>query len=75
MQAVMLPNGMIMDLYGLIVGRRHDGALLNQSGLNARMLAMLLPLLPKRYYTYGDAAYTALPEWLKKGGRNHQGPV
>ena len=74
-QSVMLPNGMIMDLFGPVVGRRHDSALLTQSGLNNRILTMLQPLRPCNYYTYGDAAYPEYPMWLKKGGRNHQGAI
>ena len=71
-QSLFYPNGMIGDLYGSMIGRRHDSYLLRKSGLNNRILSMLHPFLPDTvYHTYGDAAYPHLPLWLKRGGRRN----
>ena len=75
-QSLFYPNGMIGDLYGPMIGRRHDSYLLRKSGLNNRILNMLHPFLPDTvYHTYGDAAYPHLPRWLKRGGRRNQGAL
>ena len=57
---------MIGDLYGPMIGTRHDSYLLRKSGLNYRILNMLHLFLPDTvYHTYGDAAHLHLPRWLK----------
>ena len=75
-QSLFYPNGMIGDLYGPMIGRRHDSYLLRKSGLDNKILNMLHPFLPDTvYHTYGDAAYPHLPRWLKRGGRRNQGAL
>ena len=56
-QSVVAPNGLIVNLFGPIEGRRHESAMLAQSGL--------LPELQQHSHTpngrtlciYGDPAY------------------
>lgn len=58
-QSVVLPNGMIGDLYGPEPGRRHDSFLLRKSDLNPR-LAALQQGKPFQGKVYGDAAYAVM---------------
>ncbi|GFR73961.1 protein ALP1-like [Elysia marginata] len=51
-QAVTLPNGIIGHLFGPLSGRRHDSALLSESGLMPE-----LQRVAPEYYIYGDQAY------------------
>ncbi|CAN0563133.1 unnamed protein product, partial [Laminaria digitata] len=39
-QSVVLPNGMIGDMYGPVPGRRHDSYLLHKSQLNERLFVL-----------------------------------
>ena len=57
-QSVVLPDGMIAQMFGPVEGRRHDITLLHLSGLAQRM-----QLLPPDAYIYGDQAYGVKP-WL-----------
>jgi hypothetical protein len=55
-QGVVVPDGMIMDLWGPVPGSRNDGYLLAQSQINRR-LAQAQVGAPIQYKLYGDAAY------------------
>ena len=55
-QGLMLPNGIIADLYGPYPGRRHDSFLLGDSMLNDR-LQLWQQNEPVQYKVYGDSAY------------------
>ena len=57
-QSVILPNGMIANLYGPVEGRRHDCALLRLSGLIDQFEARpLYTVNGQRFAVYGDPAY------------------
>lgn len=64
-QGVILPNGIIGDLHGPEVGRRHDAFLMRQSTLNAR-LAQAQVGHAVQYKVFGDAAY-AIMSHVKRG--------
>ncbi|CBN75972.1 conserved unknown protein [Ectocarpus siliculosus] len=53
-QAVMAPNGMLMDAWGPVSGRRHDSYLLGVSEFNPRLAAVQDPEGPQMK-VYGDA--------------------
>ena len=55
-QSVIGPNGLIIDLFGAIVGRRSDSYMLARSQLLARMAA-LCQAAGNPFYLYGDPAY------------------
>ncbi|CAM9979863.1 unnamed protein product [Laminaria digitata] len=62
-QAVDSPDGIIRQLWGPMVGRRHDVTLLGQSGLLEFMEEWLNDEEGTPYYIYGDPAYQLSP-WL-----------
>lgn len=55
-QSVTAPNGLIVDFFGPVLGRRGDGYMLGKSGLYGRMQRLCL-LTGAPYYVYGDPAY------------------
>ena len=63
-QSVVIPNGLVANLYGPVEGRRHDAGMLHDSGL--------LNLLEARAHTpegeplclYGDPAYPLRPQLM-----------
>lgn len=55
-QCVQAPNGMFIDYYGIVSGRRHDAHMLHKSDLNARMAAVQIGAA-RQYVVYGDSAY------------------
>ena len=57
-QSIILPDGMVAQMFGPVEGRRHDVFLLSQSRLDEHM-----QLLPPDAYVYGDQAYPLRP-WL-----------
>ena len=59
-QSIVAPNGVIVDLFGPIEGRRHDAALLNESNLLERMDIETL----HNYAVYGDPAYPLRPNLI-----------
>jgi len=60
-QSVVTPNGLIANLYGPMPGRRHDAALLNESGLMAHMEQHCNAPDGTPMYLYGDPAYPLRP--------------
>ena len=55
-QGVVTPDGLFVDLWGPVVGTRHDNYILAQSGLMQK-LSMLNSPSGQPYYLYGDPAY------------------
>ena len=63
-QAVVIPSGLVANLYGPVEGRRHDAGMLKESGL--------LNILQRRAVTptgailciYGDPAYPLRPHFM-----------
>jgi len=55
-QSVVGPNGLILDFYGPVPGRRADGYLLRRSGFIQRM-EQLQATTGRGFYAYGDSAY------------------
>ena len=63
-QAVVIPSGLVVNLYGPVEGRRHDAGMLKESGL--------LNILQRRAVTptgdilciYGDPAYPLRPHLM-----------
>jgi len=64
-QSVFAPNGLIVDLFSCVVGRRGDGQLLFKSRFLRRM-ARLVAQEGNPYYVYGDPAY-ALSQYILRG--------
>ncbi|CAN0582315.1 unnamed protein product, partial [Laminaria digitata] len=62
-QAVDSPDGIIRQLWGPMLGRRHDVTLLGQSGLLAFLQQWFNDEEGSAYYIYGDPAYQISP-WL-----------
>lgn len=56
-QAVVTPDGIIVDLSQSFTGRRNDAYLLKKSGLLSTLKTILRPAAG-RFYLYGDAAYS-----------------
>ena len=57
-QSIVLPDGLIAQMFGPVEGRKHDTSLLKFSKLDEKMA-----LLPPGSYVYGDQAYPVRP-WL-----------
>ena len=57
-QSVVVPDGMVAQMFGPVEGRRHDITLLKLSKLEGKML-----LFPPDCFLYGDQAYPLRP-WL-----------
>jgi hypothetical protein len=64
-QGVMGPNGLILELYGPIIGRRADGYMLGKSNFLDHMADLCLQA-NGAYYVYGDPAY-ALNIYVLRG--------
>ncbi|CAB1109359.1 unnamed protein product [Ectocarpus sp. CCAP 1310/34] len=62
-QAVDSPDGIIRQLWGPALGRRHDVALLGESDLLAVLMQSFNDAQGEPYYLYGDPAYQNSP-WL-----------
>ncbi|CAB1108179.1 unnamed protein product [Ectocarpus sp. CCAP 1310/34] len=62
-QAVDSPDGIIRQLWGPMLGRRHDVALLGQSNLLGVLQQSFNDAQGEPYYLYGDPAYQNSP-WL-----------
>ena len=57
-QSVVVPDGMVAQMFGPVEGRRHDITLLKLSKLEEKMV-----LFPPDCFLYGDQAYPLRP-WL-----------
>lgn len=62
-QAVDTPDGIIRQLWGPMVGRRHDVTLLGLSGLMASLQESFNDAQGVPYYIFGDPAYSISP-WM-----------
>jgi hypothetical protein len=72
-QSITAPNGLIVGLFGPIVGSRNDCELLRQSGVTA--LFHLLNFAGVTYRLYGDGAYPFMtPVHLKHRCQAHGKP-
>ena len=63
-QSVDTPDGICRQLWGPMLGRRHDVALLSESDLLAVMMNSFNDAAGEPYYLYGDPAYQISP-WLQ----------
>ncbi|CAB1118668.1 unnamed protein product [Ectocarpus sp. CCAP 1310/34] len=63
-QSVDSPDGIIRQLWGPLLGRRHDVTLLGQSGLLAVTMIHSNDAAGEPYYVYGVPAYQISP-WLQ----------
>lgn len=72
-QSVIAPNGLIVDLYGCVVGRRGDGYLLGRSQFLGR-IAQLCGMEGSAFYVYGDPAY-ALSQYILRGLKGAMSPM
>ena len=63
-QSLLVPNGLIISLHGPVVGRRHDGFLLQQSGLIPQLENRFYTAEGRAYHIYGDPAYPLLPHLI-----------
>ena len=68
-QSVVLPDGMVAQMFEPVEGRRHDVFLLNKSRLDQRMT-----LLPPTAYVYGDQTYPVRP-WLLSPFKGPNKPI
>ena len=68
-QSVIVPDGMLVQMFGPIEGRRHDTTVLKESRLEER-----LQLLPPDCYIYGDQAYP-VRTWLLSPFRGPNKPI
>jgi hypothetical protein len=64
-QSIVLPNGLIFNLFGPISGRRHDSFMLAESNLLQKFENQM-----PTYCVYGDPAYPHRPQ-LQCGYRGH----
>ncbi|CAB1105988.1 unnamed protein product [Ectocarpus sp. CCAP 1310/34] len=62
-QAVDSPDGITRQLWGPVLGRRHDVTLLGLSGLLETLMQSFNDAAGVPYYIYGDPAYQVSP-WL-----------
>ena len=56
-QSVVTPNGLVANMFGPFEGRRHDAALLSDSGLLTKLDALPRLVNGKAFALYGDPAY------------------
>ena len=63
-QSVMAPNGIIANLFGPMEGRRHDAAMLAESGLLTKLDRLPMMDNDTPFSIYGDLAYPVRPSLL-----------
>ena len=68
-QSIILPDGMVAQMFGPVEARRHDVFLLHQSKLDQHM-----QLLPPDAYVYGDQAYPVRP-WMLSPFKGPNKPI
>jgi len=71
-QSVVAPNGLIVDFFGPVPGRRGDGYLLRRSRFLERMHRFCRDA-GHHYYVYGDPAY-ALCRYIMRGFKGAMTP-
>ena len=71
-QSLVIPNGLITNLYGSLEGRRHDAGMLNESGLLRALQAHAHT--PTGVCIYGDPAYPLRPELMSPYRGDYAGP-
>ncbi|XP_070178439.1 uncharacterized protein [Littorina saxatilis] len=65
-QCVVTPNGLVANVFGPLVGRRHDAALLNGSGILEHMQQHMVTPAGDEMYLYGDGrAYPLTPNLMR----------
>lgn len=64
-QSVMLPNGIVANMYGPLEGRRHDSGMLRESGLLEQIEQFMNGPNEQLYSLYGDPAYPLSPYLLR----------
>ncbi len=62
-QSIQVPNGLIAHMFGPVEGRRHDAAMLAESGILPAMEA-LVDDDGEPFYVYGDPAYPLRPQLI-----------
>ncbi len=62
-QSIVIPNGLIANLFGPIEGRRHDSGMLAESQLLEQLEARMT-IAEEPYYLYGDPAYPVRPHLM-----------
>ena len=62
-QSIQVPNGLIVNMYGPIEGRRHDAAMLAESGI-LQQLEEFVDERGQPFYVYGDPAYPLRPQLM-----------
>lgn len=72
-QSVIAPNGLIIEMFGAIVGRRSDSYMLARSSLLGRM-ANLVATAGSPFYLYADSAYP-LSMYLLRGYKGAMTPA
>ena len=63
-QSLVLPNGLIANLFGPVEGRRHDAGMLNESGLLNALQAHAHTPTGHPLCIYGDPAYPLRPQLM-----------
>jgi nuclease HARBI1 len=59
-QAIVAPDGLLLNLFGPMEGRRHDMTLYRASEID-HLFSTSLFIQGQQYYVYGDSAYTLRP--------------
>ena len=70
-QTIVSPDGLIVHTFGPMEGRRHDAAMLRESGVLPQLQALPDRLDGLKYAVYGDAAYPLKPVLCAPYGGNH----
>jgi len=63
-QSVVAPNGLIANMFGPMEGRRHDCALLRESGLLQDLQVHSIDQFGRNLCIYGDPAYPIRPQLM-----------
>ncbi|XP_033754685.1 protein ALP1-like [Pecten maximus] len=60
-QSVVTPNGLVVNMFGPIEGKRHDAGMLRESQLQQQMRQYMTTPTGDMYAVYGDPAYPLTP--------------
>ena len=61
-QSLAVPNGLVANLYGPVEGKKHDSAMLAESGLYDKLVELQAHPLRGLLCVYGDSAYPYRPQ-------------